>query len=101
MKQVELVNGHLRFPALLTGDGEPVILLHGFPDCHENWAGILERLADAGYTGVAPALRGARKLSTRECLRLVWRRRFWPLLAMYLSFVLLFAACTASLLIMG
>ena len=50
---------------------------------------------------VAPALRGARKLSTRECLRLVWRRRFWPLLAMYLSFVLLFAACTASLLIMG
>ena len=26
MKQVELVNGPLRFPALLTGDGEPVIL---------------------------------------------------------------------------
>lgn len=58
MKEVELVNGHLRFPALLTGDGEPVILLHGFPDCHHNWAGIMARLAEAGYTSVAPALRG-------------------------------------------
>ncbi len=58
MKQVELVNGDLRFPALLTGGGEPVLLLHGFPDTHENWADIMQRLARAGYTAVAPALRG-------------------------------------------
>ena len=58
MKQVELVNGDLRFPALLTGDGAPVLLLHGFPDTHENWADIMQRLARAGYTAVAPALRG-------------------------------------------
>ncbi|ASK33737.1 alpha/beta fold hydrolase [Alloalcanivorax mobilis] len=58
MKQVELLNGHLRFPALLAGDGEPVILLHGFPDTWENWAVQMNLLADAGYTAVAPALRG-------------------------------------------
>lgn len=58
MKQVELVNGDLRFPALMAGDGEPVILLHGFPDTHENWAVQINALADAGYTAIAPALRG-------------------------------------------
>jgi pimeloyl-ACP methyl ester carboxylesterase len=58
MKQVEMVNGHLRFPTLLSGDGEPVILLHGFPDTHENWAVQMKLIADAGYTCLAPALRG-------------------------------------------
>ena len=58
IKQVELVNGHLRFPALLCGDGEPVVLLHGFPDTHENWSATMHTLAVAGYTAVAPALRG-------------------------------------------
>ncbi len=58
MKQVELVNGDLRFPALMAGNGEPVILLHGFPDTHENWAVQINALADAGYTAIAPALRG-------------------------------------------
>ncbi|WP_323774202.1 alpha/beta hydrolase [Alcanivorax sp.] len=58
MKQVELVNGDLRFPALMAGNGEPVILLHGFPDTYENWAVQINALADAGYTAIAPALRG-------------------------------------------
>jgi len=58
MKQVELVNGDLRFPALMAGSGEPVILLHGFPDTHENWAVQINALAEAGYTAIAPALRG-------------------------------------------
>ena len=58
MKEVELVNGDLRFPALMAGSGEPVILLHGFPDCHENWSVQVNALADAGYTAIAPALRG-------------------------------------------
>lgn len=58
VKQVELINGHLRFPTLLTGDGEPVILLHGFPDTFENWSVQLNNLAAAGYTAIAPALRG-------------------------------------------
>lgn len=58
MKQVELVNGDLRFPALMAGDGEPVILLHGFPDSFRNWRHQVQALADAGYLAVAPALRG-------------------------------------------
>ncbi|WP_290524926.1 alpha/beta hydrolase [Alcanivorax sp.] len=58
MKQVELVNGDLRFPALMAGEGEPVILLHGFPDTHENWAVQINAIAKAGYTAIAPALRG-------------------------------------------
>lgn len=58
MKQVELVNGDLRFPALMAGSGEPVILLHGFPDTYENWAVQINALAEAGYTAIAPALRG-------------------------------------------
>lgn len=58
MKQVELVNGDLRFPALMAGEGEPVILLHGFPDTYENWAVQINAIAKAGYTAIAPALRG-------------------------------------------
>ncbi|EKF75016.1 hydrolase [Alcanivorax hongdengensis A-11-3] len=58
MKQVELVNGDLRFPALMAGTGDPVILLHGFPDTYENWAVQVNALASAGYTAIAPALRG-------------------------------------------
>lgn len=58
MKHVELVSGDLRFPALMAGDGEPVLLLHGFPDCHLNWVHQLEALAGAGYCAVAPAMRG-------------------------------------------
>ncbi|WP_317846192.1 alpha/beta fold hydrolase [Alcanivorax limicola] len=58
MKQVELVHDALRFPALMSGDGEPVILLHGFPDSYQNWQHQVSALADAGYLAVAPALRG-------------------------------------------
>ena len=58
IKQIELVRGDLRFPALMQGSGEPVLLLHGFPDCYQNWALQVDALAHAGYLAVAPALRG-------------------------------------------
>ena len=58
IRAVELVQNDLRFPALMAGDGEPVILLHGFPDCHHNWQHQLVALAEAGYYALAPALRG-------------------------------------------
>lgn len=58
MKQVELKRAGLSFPALMAGEGEPVILLHGFPDCYLNWSAQVEALAAAGYCAVAPALRG-------------------------------------------
>lgn len=58
MKKVILKRGELQFPGLMAGDGEPVILLHGFPDCYLNWEKQIEALAAAGYCAVAPALRG-------------------------------------------
>jgi len=38
--------------------GEPVILLHGFPETSIMWVGLMERLADEGYRCFAPDQRG-------------------------------------------
>ena len=38
--------------------GEPVILLHGFPETSIMWANLMERLADEGYRRFAPDQRG-------------------------------------------
>ncbi len=38
--------------------GEPVILLHGFPETSIMWANLMERLADEGYRCFAPDQRG-------------------------------------------
>jgi len=40
------------------GTGEPVILLHGFPETSIMWANLMERLADKGYHCFAPDQRG-------------------------------------------
>ncbi len=41
------------------GDGgEPVILLHGFPETSHMWVGLMPKLAEAGYRSIAPDLRG-------------------------------------------
>src|SRR3954447_22900781 len=40
------------------GDGEAVILLHGFPDTHRLWRNQIPALRDAGYRTIAPDLRG-------------------------------------------
>jgi pimeloyl-ACP methyl ester carboxylesterase len=40
------------------GDGEPVLLLHGFPETRHMWRAQLEALAAAGYRAVAPDQRG-------------------------------------------
>jgi len=52
--------GDLAFSALDDGpaDGEPVLLLHGFPEGARCWAGVLPRLAAAGLHAVAPDQRG-------------------------------------------
>ena len=39
-------------------DGEPVILLHGFPETSHMWIPLLERLGAEGYHAVAPDQRG-------------------------------------------
>jgi haloacetate dehalogenase len=41
----------------LAGDGEPVLLLHGFPQTHYCWRAVIPALAES-HTVVAPDLRG-------------------------------------------
>jgi len=38
--------------------GEPVVLLHGFPELWYSWHGVMGELARAGYRVIAPDLRG-------------------------------------------
>ena len=47
-----------RVAGLDNGTGEPVILLHGFPETSIMWANLMERLADEGYRCFAPDQRG-------------------------------------------
>jgi pimeloyl-ACP methyl ester carboxylesterase len=54
----ELHRGSLRLTARAAGDGELVLLLHGFPDTPCTWHAQLPALAAAGYRAVAPWLRG-------------------------------------------
>ena len=50
----------LVFDVRVTGpdDGEPVLLLHGFPQTSRSWAAVTERLDGAGLRLVAPDQRG-------------------------------------------
>lgn len=43
------------------GDGEPVVLLHGFPEFWYGWRYQIPVLADAGYRVIAPDQRGYNK----------------------------------------
>jgi pimeloyl-ACP methyl ester carboxylesterase len=43
---------------LLGESGEPVVLLHGFPETSHMWTGLMPRLAEAGYRCLAPDQRG-------------------------------------------
>ena len=47
-----------RFRAEGPESGEPVVLLHGFPETSHMWTGLMPRLADAGYRCLAPDQRG-------------------------------------------
>jgi epoxide hydrolase 4 len=48
----------LRIAVREAGEGEPVVLLHGFPETSWSWRHQLPALAAAGYHAVAPELRG-------------------------------------------
>jgi pimeloyl-ACP methyl ester carboxylesterase len=39
-------------------DGEPVLLMHGWPDSHRLWRHQVKALTDAGFRTIAPDLRG-------------------------------------------
>ncbi len=58
VKQRTLEANGLRFNLAEAGDGPPVLLLHGFPDCWRLWRHQLPALAEAGHRVVAPDLRG-------------------------------------------
>src|SRR5260370_30556025 len=42
----------------VTGEGRPVLLLHGFPDSGRLWRQQVPALADAGFQVIVPDLRG-------------------------------------------
>jgi pimeloyl-ACP methyl ester carboxylesterase len=42
----------------VTGEGRPVVLLHGFPDSARLWRNQIGPLTDAGFRVIAPDLRG-------------------------------------------
>ncbi len=48
----------LTFNVLDEGTGEPVLLVHGFPDDHTIWRGQVPALVAAGYRVIAPDTRG-------------------------------------------
>ena len=51
------ING-LNLNVLVEGAGEPVLLLHGFPDSNYHWRGVIPNLVTAGYKVIAPDQRG-------------------------------------------
>src|SRR5271157_1085059 len=42
----------------VTGEGRPVVLLHGFPDSGRLWRHQVPALAEAGFKVIVPDLRG-------------------------------------------
>lgn len=56
-ERVVTANG-IRFHLLEAGVGPLVLCLHGFPDHARSFRPLLERLAAAGFRGVAPNMRG-------------------------------------------
>lgn len=57
---VRIPLGSLTFDAVVDGpaDGDPVLMLHGFPQSAACWRRVQPELAAAGYRVVAPDLRG-------------------------------------------
>ena len=60
IRQLQLPVRGLTFDALAAGpeDGELVLLLHGFPQFADSWAGVMEALAGSGFRAVAVDQRG-------------------------------------------
>jgi pimeloyl-ACP methyl ester carboxylesterase len=56
----EIAANGLTFSAREAGpdDGEPVLLLHGFPETSYMWRGLMAVLAENGYHCIAPNMRG-------------------------------------------
>jgi len=56
---IEIAANGMTFRARIAGEsGEPVILLHGFPETSHMWVDLLPKLEEAGYRCIAPDQRG-------------------------------------------
>ncbi|MGH3670585.1 MAG: alpha/beta fold hydrolase [Pseudonocardiaceae bacterium] len=55
---MQIIVNDLSFHVLVEGEGPPVLLLHGFPDCSALWRHQIPALTDAGYRVIVPDLRG-------------------------------------------
>jgi pimeloyl-ACP methyl ester carboxylesterase len=58
MTQDRVKVGDIRLSVTQEGQGEPVILLHGFPELAYSWRHQIPALAAAGHRVIAPDLRG-------------------------------------------
>jgi pimeloyl-ACP methyl ester carboxylesterase len=58
MPALKLSLGEYDFHVRDEGTGEPVLLLHGFPDSSALWRHLVPELNAAGYRAIAPDLRG-------------------------------------------
>ena len=58
MKHSQIKVGDVDLYVAELGEGEPVVLVHGFPDLARGWRGQMEALAAAGYRTIAPDMRG-------------------------------------------
>lgn len=65
-KEVTLTHKDLSFSALVCGSGTPVFFLHGFPDNLHTFDAQLPALAAAGFTAIAPSMRGYEPSSQPE-----------------------------------
>ena len=59
----------LSFNVLDVGAGEPVLLVHGFPDDHTIWRNQISALVAAGYRVIAPDTRGCGESGMAEGTR--------------------------------
>jgi len=50
--------GRLELHVAELGSGPPVLLLHGFPAYWQDWQGVMEALAAAGFRAIAPDMPG-------------------------------------------
>lgn len=54
---------------LIAGQGQPVLLIHGFPDDHSVWRHQVDALVKAGFQVIAPDMRGCGKTDISPDLR--------------------------------
>ncbi len=55
---MEIDSSGVRIHVEVTGEGRPVVLLHGFPDSGALWRNQVPALVDAGFRCIVPDLRG-------------------------------------------